>query len=254
MKILAVDDELLILDALTDCIRKCAPGADIYPFRKPLEALSFAEENKIDVAFLDIRMRGMDGLELGRKLLSRYPELNLIFCTSYDDYISEAFRDIRCNGYITKPVDESQVAKELAHLRLPMQSKSKPSLWVQCLGRFEVFLDDVPISFTNAKTKELFAYLVHACGGICTNQEIIATLWDDDYKHDSYYKKIRKDLVTVLESYGLQDVLVQQRGGLGINRKAIGCDFYMWRDENPGRTPQEYMVQYEWANVPYYEW
>ncbi len=46
---------------------------------------------------------------------NEYPDINIIFCTGYDEYISEAFREIRCNGYISKPVDAEQVKEELSH-------------------------------------------------------------------------------------------------------------------------------------------
>lgn len=254
MKILAVDDEQLMLDALTASIIEAAPEAEVYSFRRASAALEYARTTSLDVAFLDIHMRGMDGLELGRQLLLLHPEMNLIYCTSYDEYISEAFREIRCNGYITKPVDARQIAKELAHLRVPLIVNSN-RITLRCMGYFEVFLDGEPMKFENQKTKEFLAYLVDACGGICNNQEIIAHLWEDDNNHDSYFKKIRKDLVDTLARYDCADVLYRQRGGLGINVEKVNCDYYDWRKNNRGKKkPDEYMTQYDWASVPSYEW
>ncbi|MCQ2443129.1 MAG: response regulator [Oscillospiraceae bacterium] len=251
MKILAVDDEQLMLDALRESIQEAAPQEEIYAFRKASDALAFAKEHPIDVAFLDIRMRGMDGLELGRWLLEQYPQMNLIFCTSYDEYISEAFRSIRCNGYITKPVDAEQISQELAHLRVPLHKPEPPRVRIHCLGRFEVFIDGLPIKFENSKTKEFLAYLVNACGGICGNQEIIAQLWEDDFRHDSYFKKIRKDLIDTLERCGCGEILYRQRGGLGINVDKVSCDYYDWKKHHTGRKkPEEYMTQYSWRMIP----
>lgn len=250
MKILAVDDEQLMLEALTQSIRKAEPSAESYSFRKSREALEFASTHPLDVAFLDIRMRGMDGLELGRKLMEIYPDLNLIFCTSYDEYVSEAFRKIRCNGYITKPVDAGQISQELAHLRIRFRPTGK-RIRFHCLGRFEVYADGQPIKFENSKTKEFLAYLVNACGEICGNQEIIDRLWEDDYSHNSYFKKIRKDLVDTLERLNCSDILYRQRGGLGINTELVDCDYYDWKKENVGaKRPKEYMTQYNWTLVP----
>lgn len=254
MRILAVDDEQLMLDALTASIVEAVPKAEVHPFRKASDALAFAQNHTVDVAFLDIRMRGMDGLELGRRLLDKNKEMNLIFCTSYDEYVSEAFREIRCNGYITKPVDAEQIAREMAHLRVPLV-KNNSRIRFRCMGYFEVFLDGEPIKFENAKTKEFLAYLVDACGGICGNQEIIAHLWEDDFRHDSYFKKIRKDLIDTLERCDCGDILYRQRGGLGINMEKVSCDYYDWRQTNQGKKkPAEYMTQYDWASVPEYEW
>ena len=67
MKILAVDDEKLALEVLESTILEVVPGGDVFSFRKPLEAIEFAENTPIDIAFLDIKMRGMNGLELAKK-------------------------------------------------------------------------------------------------------------------------------------------------------------------------------------------
>ncbi len=255
MRILAVDDELLMLNSLTQSIADAAPDAEIVAFRKASEALAYAQEHPIDVAFLDINMRGMDGLTLGRELLAIYPEMNLIFCTSYDEYIAEAFRKIRCNGYITKPVDTAQIAEELSHLRVPLKKEEEGKrVRFRCMGRFEVFVDGEPLKFESMKTKEFLAFLVNACGGICGNQEIIANLWDDDYRHESYFKKIRKDLVDTLERVGCSEILHRQRGGLGINMDAVDCDYYDWKKTHTGKYKGEYMTQYPWAFEMDYEW
>lgn len=121
MKILAVDDEKLMLSAMESVIREVVPEAEIVSFRKAEDVLEYARDNKVDIAFLDIKMRGMNGLELARELLKMYPEINIIFCTGYRDYMSEAFRKVRCNGYIMKPMDEEHVREEMKHLRMPFE-------------------------------------------------------------------------------------------------------------------------------------
>lgn len=251
MRILAVDDEKLMLAALKDSIAEAEPDAEIYAFRKAQEALNFARENEIDVAFLDIRMRGMDGLELGREVLNLYPELNLIFCTGYDEYISEAFREIRCNGYITKPVDAVQIATELAHLRVPMargKNDEEKTVSIRCFGYFEAFVKGKPLEFGSGKTKELFAYLVHSCGRVCSNQEIMTCMWEDDKDHYSYFKKMRKDLEDTLQKNHCEDILFRQWGGLGIDTEKVTCDLYSWKKKHNGPYKGNYMLQYSWAN------
>lgn len=252
MKILLVDDEYLVLEGLHQCVKEVVPHAEVAAFQYSQDAYKYAEDHDIDVAFLDINMPGMNGLELGKKLLQLQPKLNLIYCTAYDEYVAEAFRDVRCNGYITKPADEESVAEELKHLRLPLEEGKRVK--IQCFGRFEVYLDKKPMVFESAKTKELLAYLVYCCGGICSNPEIIATLWDDDGRHESYFKKLRKDLLDTLEQYGCSEILWRQRGGIGIDPKQVDCDYYEWKKKNEGKYTGDFMIQYDWANVPLYEW
>ena len=68
MNVIAVDDERLALDTLVDSIEKSLPEAKAYGFSKPEKALEFVSESGADIAFLDIKMRGMTGLELAKKL------------------------------------------------------------------------------------------------------------------------------------------------------------------------------------------
>lgn len=247
MEILAVDDEKLMLNRLVRSIKEASPDASVYDFRNPKEALEYAQNNKIDVAFLDIRMRGMEGITLAKELNKIYPDINIIFCTGYDEYVSEAFRDVRCNGYITKPVEVERVREELEHLRVPLKTaQEKKHLRIQCFGYFAVYYDDKPVEFSSAKTLELFAYIVNACGGICNNQEIMTYLWDDDGIHDSYFKKLRKDLFETLERYGCENVLNKTWGGISINPELVECDYYKWRENNTGKYDGEYMTQYYW--------
>ena len=63
MKIIAVDDELLAVRLLEDSIRQVCKNADLFVFNDVDDALLCAENNSIDVAFLDIEMPGMNGFQ-----------------------------------------------------------------------------------------------------------------------------------------------------------------------------------------------
>lgn len=260
MRIIVVDDEGLLLQSMVKCVSRVAPNAEVIGFQFSVKAWEYAQEHAIDVAFVDINMPGMNGLELGKKLLEIQPQLNLIYSTAYDEYIAEAFREVRCNGYIVKPVDDEAIAEELKHLRMPLKAeapekdKDAKKVRIQCFGRFEVYLDGKPMNFESHKTKELLAYLVNNCGGICSNQEIEAVLWDDDDRHNSYFKKLRKDLMDTLERVGCENIIWRQRGGIGIDPKQVDCDYYEWKKTNSGKYPGDFMMQYDWANIPLYEW
>ena len=67
---LAVDDEKLMLNTLTDAIRESEDISVVYDFTSCQKALDFAKDNYFDIAFLDISMRGMGGLALAKNLLN----------------------------------------------------------------------------------------------------------------------------------------------------------------------------------------
>ncbi|MBO5564455.1 MAG: response regulator [Lachnospiraceae bacterium] len=254
MKILVVEDEKLARESLISVLQKVRPDAEVYGCKRAVEGLEYVKEHSCDVAFLDIEMRGMSGIDLAENLRDIKPNINIIFTTGYDEYTGEAIQ-MHASGYILKPVTAEKVARELSDLRHPVTEPMR-RMRLQTFGNFEAFYDDEPIRFTYAKTKELFAYLVDRNGAMCTNQEIIAALWEeegfDEGNHESYLKNIRSDLITTLESIGCGDILIRRRGAIGIVPNLVYCDYYCYLagvKEVRRLYRGEYMSQYSWAEV-----
>ena len=67
---IAVDDEVLMLDALVEAIKASPDITEVTGFSGCEDALNFVKKNIVDVAFLDINMRGMGGLALAEKIKS----------------------------------------------------------------------------------------------------------------------------------------------------------------------------------------
>ena len=245
MKIIALDDEELALEGLMDAIRACAPNAELHGFSYAEDVLVFLRDHSCDVAFLDVEMAGINGVELAEQLKLRNPDVNLIFATGFSSYQGNAF-DLHASGYLMKPITAEKVKRELDNLRRPVPEEKR--IQVQCFGNFEVYLDGIPLEFKYHKTKELLAYLVDRKGALCTNGEIIAKLFGDD-NHNAYLRSLRKDLLDTLEAAGGADVITQQRGRLGIVPQAIRCDYYDWCDgKRMGNAYLgEYMAQYSWS-------
>ena len=245
MKIIALDDEELALEGLMAAIRACAPNAELHGFSYAEDVLVFLRDHSCDVAFLDVEMAGINGVELAEQLKLRNPDVNLIFATGFSSYQGNAF-DLHASGYLMKPITAEKVKRELDNLRRPVPEEKR--IQVQCFGNFEVYLDGIPLEFKYHKTKELLAYLVDREGALCTNGEIITNLFGDD-NHEAYLRSLRKDLLDTLEAAGCADVIAQQRGRLGIVPQAIRCDYYDWCDgKRMGNAYLgEYMAQYSWS-------
>ena len=246
MKIIAVDDERIALEGLLDVIAEAAPGAQLNGFEYPEDALSFVDENDCNIAFLDVEMAVMSGVELAEQLKLRNPDINIIFATGFEEYRKEAY-DLHASGYLTKPITVEKVKKELADLRRPIVKSAR--LRVQAFGNFEVFIDETPIAFKYSKTKELFAYLVDRKGALCTLAELQAVLFEDDGGHEAYMKSLRRDLIGILTLLGCENAIAQQRGKLGVIPDRLECDYYDWCNgkRKNGTWQGEYMVQYSWS-------
>ena len=247
MIVIAVDDERFALENLADSIRQASPNAQIHPFRYPEDALDFAKENDLDVAFLDVEMVGMNGVELAERLKLYHPDVNIIFSTGYGHYRDAAF-DLHASGYLTKPITPEKVKKELDNLRRPVQDSKR--VRIRAFGNFEVYLDGYPVSFKYSKTKEMLAYLVDRKGALCTNGEIMAILFEDDNGHEAYFRSLRKDLTDALELAGCGEILSQQRGRIGIIPELVDCDYFNWcsgKRSGVNAFQGEYMTQYSWG-------
>ena len=83
MIVIAVDDERLALENLAESIERVSPDAQIHRFRYPEDALVFSKKNHVDVAFLDVEMVDMNGVELAERLKLYHPDINIIFSTGY---------------------------------------------------------------------------------------------------------------------------------------------------------------------------
>jgi len=256
MRIVAIDDEKIALEALMSAIVKAEPDAELHGFRNASAAFAHLREHGADVVFTDISMRGTDGIDFAKKLMEESPRLNIIFTTGYSDYALKAV-EMHCSGYIMKPVTEEKVKLELEKLRYPVEGEMNyKGLYIRTFGNFEVFMDGKPLNFKYQKTRELLAYLIDRRGSLCRNNEIMSVLWedeDDETSHSSYLKNIRTDLISTLSEYGLEDCVTRLRGGIAIVRDLVNCDYFDYLDGNITDLEHdfkgEYMSQYSWAEV-----
>ena len=247
MKIIAVDDERIALEALSNAIKSVVAEDEVISFRYPEDALEYVRENFCDIAFLDVEMAGMSGVELAEELKKYNAEINIVFCTGYGNYRDKAF-ELHASGYLMKPITPEKVKQELENLRRPIFEKKR--LKVQTFGNFEVYLDGKPLAFKYRRTKELFAYLIDRVGALCTVGEITGILFEDEGKRDDYFQKLRRDLLSTLEEVGCENVIVHRRGMLGVIVSELQCDYY---DCLSGKKSfsncyfGEYMSQYSFA-------
>lgn len=248
MKILAVDDEKIALEGLVNAIREAEPFAEIYAFQKAGEALEFYRKHACEIAFLDIQMRSISGVEIAKALKLIHPKVNIIFATGYGDYREDAF-EMHASGYLTKPITSKKIREELNYLRYPVAPVEKNRVRFCTFGNFEVFVEGKPVRFQYERTKEMLAYLVDRKGAYCSNEEIMAVLWQDE-EHSGYLRRLRKDLLDVLRQRDCMEVIDTGRGKIRIDTEKVDCDYYDWCMGKPSAINQyrgEYMMQYSWA-------
>lgn len=117
--VIMVDDERIILSGGIPVIKKVLPNAYVKGFTKPSEALDFARDNRVSLAFLDIEIGKVSGLELCNDLLTINPRTNVIFLTAYMEYSFDAW-NTGTSGFLLKPLSTEAVKQQLSRLRYPL--------------------------------------------------------------------------------------------------------------------------------------
>lgn len=255
MNVILVDDEKIALSSLKLTLEKLDAIETISTFREPHAALQYLKETGADAAFLDIQMRQMDGLSLAKQVKEVCPDCAIVFVTGYSEYAVPAFA-MHANGYLLKPVRESEIQRELAYIQTQFPHPSKPDkspIRVRCFGNFEVYSEGTPLVFRYQRTKELLAYLIDRRGAYCTNHEIIGVLWENQTMTStisSQFRNLVADLVHTLAAAGMKNAVLRRRGQIAILPEAFQCDYFDWLDgslEAINAYRGEYLMQYSWS-------
>ena len=246
MRILLVDDEDLQLLRLNNEVKKVLSDAEILSYNSSLDALKDNRNTKIDIAFLDIEMPGLNGIRLAKELKKANPQVNIIFVTAFDNYAMDAYK-IHASGYLSKPVKADKIKEEIEALRYPIELAPKKKIQIKCFGNFEAFYNGEPIRFSYKKSKEVFAYLVDREGSAININELNAVLWEED--HPSYLRNLIADIQQTLKNIGCDDVFIKRHNECYIDVEKVDCDAYEYKNNNPDAVRMyrgEYMNQYSW--------
>jgi two-component system response regulator AlgR len=113
VKILVVDDEPLARERLLRLLERLQPGAECAEAASGQAALRLVESQGPDLLLLDIRMPGMDGIEVATHLNALENPPAIVFCTAFDEYALQALEH-QAVAYLLKPVREAALARALS--------------------------------------------------------------------------------------------------------------------------------------------
>ncbi|MEO7497514.1 MAG: LytTR family DNA-binding domain-containing protein [Massilia sp.] len=163
-RILIADDEPLLRAELREALARLWPQAELVgEAADGVEALRMAQACSPDIAFLDIRMPGLSGIELARVFGGR---THVVFVTAYEEHAVAAFEE-GATDYLLKPIDMARLARcverlraklalpppDLSRLAAPAARKPAPS-WLQAsVGQTIHFIDLKDVLYFAADTK-----------------------------------------------------------------------------------------------------
>ena len=249
MKIIVVDDEMAALNTfLPNVVDSLNIECKMF-MNSPRTALEYVRINKVDAAFLDIRMPEIDGVELAERMLDLKPSLKIVFISAYaqdEKKISERLNG-RVVGFCHKPYNAETIKLLLASLN---KETLKPKIHLRTFDAFDLFVNGVAVNFTSRKAKELLALLTDARGSYVTMDTAIGNLWAD--KNADLGKRLYRDAVCrlrlTLKEVGAEDLVAFERGRAVMNTQLATCDLWEFL-QNGGVFSGRYMPQYDWSII-----
>lgn len=119
LNIILLDDERIILEGGLSVLKETLPTAEISCFTEPDDAIRFVKKNIVQIAFVDIEMGRVSGLDICKELLKIEPNMNVIFLTAFSQYSLDAWKTGAC-GFIEKPLSADDIRWQIAHLHRPL--------------------------------------------------------------------------------------------------------------------------------------
>ena len=154
MRVVIVDDEPLARERLRRLLEEF-PGYEIVGEAGDGEAaLEVVENEQPELVFLDIRMGGMDGLQVARRLADQELPPAVIFTTAYAEHALSAF-DAAAAAYLLKPVRKEKLREALQRVRRPSRAQQAPAIETPSGPRPS--RDFVPVSYTHLTLPTIYS-------------------------------------------------------------------------------------------------
>ena len=116
--IIMVDDNNIILNGSLPILEEVMPNASVTGFIDPSDAVEYAKTKRVALAFLDIEMGIVSGLDVCRELLEINPRTNVVYLTAYSGYSLDAW-STGASGFMLKPLTPEGIREQLKNLRYP---------------------------------------------------------------------------------------------------------------------------------------
>ena len=158
MRIVCCDDDVKIGEQLKEYLqlyfKKISTPFPNYSFFTSGEEL-LKDNEIIDIAFLDVEMKGLSGIHTGAELKRKNPNIIIFIVTSYPDYLDEAMR-FHVFRYLSKPIDKNRLFRNMKDALFRYSSVSK-KIQIETKELTDiVYMNN--IIFIEARERKIFVY------------------------------------------------------------------------------------------------
>ena len=148
LEIAVCDDDMADLECAVNMLHKIFTSQKIaYHIEKFMSANQMLENiSNIDIGILDISMEELNGIKLGRKLKEKFPDVKLVYITSYEEYCMQVINEVHAFSFLCKPLEYDKLELQILELlnqlpdsavessgKVPKEFKQQMKNWIHDL-------------------------------------------------------------------------------------------------------------------------
>ena len=148
LEIAVCDDDIADLECAVNMLHKIFTSQKIaYHIEKFMSANQMLENiSRIDIGILDISMEELNGIKLGRKLREKFPDVKLVYITSYEEYCMQVINEVHAFSFLCKPLEYDKLELQILELlnqlpdsavessgKVPKEFKQQMKNWIHDL-------------------------------------------------------------------------------------------------------------------------
>ncbi|WP_368654607.1 response regulator [Ornithinibacillus sp. 4-3] len=240
MNAIIIDDEPLAIDSLTIMLNqtKMVNLLNSYTIFDPDKETDILKQ--IDIVFLDIEMPEMNGLELAEKIYTINPNIEFVFVTAHEQYVTQAY-ELNITDYILKPVHFNKLITTVNRIQKDKETKKEPSLplsqtiHIHFCGAFAIHINNMveDIPWRTSKSQELFLYLLHHQDEIISKSDLASTFWPK-FNEERVYSQLYNTVYharKALSKWPNHFQILNHGNGYCLTTKQVEVDVFQWEEK-----------------------
>ena len=132
LEIAVCDDDIADLECAVNMLHKIFTSQKIaYHIEQFASANQMLENiSNIDIGILDISMEELNGIKLGRKLKEKFPDVKLVYITSYEEYCMQVINEVHAFSFLCKPLEYDKLELQILELLNQLPDAIEDNCWI----------------------------------------------------------------------------------------------------------------------------